>query len=53
MDQSDINQRIEKCLKRKVIWFTKHMPPFPPPWATNTLRNILKQLREVRSLDAR
>ena len=45
-----IDQRIEAQLMKHIDWFVKNMPPFPPPWATRTLRNLLKQLDDASAI---
>lgn len=45
---NDINARIENQLMKHINWFVDNMPPFPPAWATKTLRNLLKQLEGVK-----
>lgn len=46
--RSDINERIEAQIMKHIDWLVKNMPFAPPPWATKTLRNLLKQLEEVK-----
>jgi len=47
--KTDIDSRIHNQLMKHIDWFVANMPPFPNAWATQTLRNLLKQLEQVKS----
>lgn len=35
-------------VERHIDWLVRNMPPFPPPWATETLRKLINEQKKLK-----
>lgn len=35
-------------VESRIEWLVRNMPPFPPPWATDTLRKLINEQERLK-----